>query len=216
MRKVIILLICLLLLSGCSATYDLYVGSMLSDEIFLYDDNDVLETSDNYDMEKGTENYIENYAYQVNLFDSNFDYDREQYSNDKVSGYIYNYTYSYKNFSKKSMVYNCYDEINVDRGDNIVIKTSNEFKCFDKYSLLNDVTVNIHYSGKVIKNNADSVEDGVYTWNINKDNYANKPIYFEAVKFKKNHTFEYIAGGVFLVLVIISLLLIFKINKKTV
>ena len=50
------------------------------------------------------------------------------------------------------------------------------FNCFNKYSELDDVTINIDSSLEVESSNADEVNGNIYTWNINKSNADNKPI----------------------------------------
>lgn len=204
----------LLMTTGCSATYDLYIGEKLTDNILLYDDTDLLEGLDYYDMNDDTELNINNYSYQVSLFEKDFVYPKEKYSTDRISGYIYNYTYNYDKMNEKSMIVDCYDDISIERDDDIIIRTSNEFKCFDEYSLLDDVTINIHYSGKLISTNADSYKDGVYTWKINKNNYADSMIYLKVEKNKQSYTFDIIGGVVFGVLIVVSAVVLYLHNRK--
>ena len=171
--KKIILIFFLFLLTGCSATYDLYIGEKLTDDIFVYEDNDILKKLDYYDMNNEQDINVNYYNYQLGLFENKFENDRIEYSTDDVSGYRYNYTYNYNKMGDKSMIYDCYDMINIVDENKLIVETSNSFKCFDKYSLLDEVTVNIYYGGRLISTNADSydVDKGVYTWIINKNNY---------------------------------------------
>ena len=71
----------------------------------------------------------------------------------------------------------CYDNYKlIKEKDKIVISTSKRFNCFNKYSELDDVTINIDSSLEVESSNADEVNGNIYTWNINKSNADNKPI----------------------------------------
>lgn len=216
MRKVILILIIIipLFMTGCSATYDLYIGEKLTDNIFLYDNNDILKNLEYYDMNADTQININNYSEHINLFENNFNYEREEYSNNSISGYNYKYTYNYNMMKKKSMIWDCYNEINIKREDRIIIETSNDFKCFDKYPLLEDVTINIHYSGNLVSTNAHSYEQGVYTWNFNRENNNNR-IYLEVEKDVKNYTFDIIGAIILSILILISVIILWKYNKKS-
>lgn len=209
-----LIVMCLFLLTGCSATYDLYIGDRLTDDIFVFEDNDVLNDLDYYDMYDENDDNLNSLSYQIFSLEKGFNYDRQEIAKDDVSGYRYNYTYSYDRFNEKSMINDCYQEIKISRKDKIVIETSDEFNCFDKYTMLDNVDVNIHYNGVLISTNADNYDNGVYTWNITKDNYLNKKIYLELEISKENHWFEIIGGLVFLVLVIISVAIVYRNKKK--
>lgn len=214
MKNKILFPLMLLMLTGCSATYDLYIGDKFTDDIYIYEDNDIVKKLDYYDMNDNSSVDVNYYNYNIALFEKKFDYGREEYSDFENSGYIYNYTYDHDDMNKKSMIYDCYDSINITRDDVIVIETSNEFKCFEKYSLLDDVTVNIHYSGQLINTNADSYNDNVYTWNINKDNYNNKNIYLKIKRNESSNTFEIIGGIIFGILILVSVVFVWRYRKK--
>ena len=44
------------------------------------------------------------------------------------------------------------------------------YYCFDKYSIIDDVNINVTTGYKVLENNADKVDGNTYTWNITKSN----------------------------------------------
>jgi len=213
-KNLFFVIVLCLVMTGCSATYDLYIGDKLTDNIFLYEDNSKLNSIDYYDMNADTEFNINNYSDSVDLFQNGFDYQREEYSNNSVSGYIYNYTNNYKSYDKKSMIYNCYDKINIYKNNNIFIETSDNFVCFDTYPLLDDVTVNIHYGGKLINTNADTYKDGIYTWYIRKSDINNK-IYLEVEKTEENYTFDIIGGIIFGILLLVTIFVFWRYKKKT-
>lgn len=58
----------------------------------------------------------------------------------------------------------------------IIIATSKEFKCFDKYEELDSVTINLTTDLEVESSTADSVHKNKYTWNINRQNYRDSEI----------------------------------------
>lgn len=214
MKKKIILFSILILLTGCSAEYNLYIGDKFTDDLLLTEDNEKVANMKNYNMEDNTIFYEENYAYQISVLENGFDYTREEISLNNKSGYHYNYSYNIDEINKMSMIYDCYEDINVSKNKRVIIETSNEFKCFNKYNLLDDVTVKIHYKGKLIDTNADTIDDGTYIWKINKDNYANKKIYLETEAIKESHTFDIIGAIILGILIIILLLLLKKFNSN--
>ena len=214
MRRNIIFLLMLLFLSGCTANYDLYIGEKFTDDIMLIEKNDKLDNIKHYDMYEETDFNIENLSYQIYDFESGFDYNREEIYREKESGYRYNYTYNSDKMSEKSMVYDCYDSIFIEQGKEIIIETSNSFKCFDKYGFLDEVIVNIHYGGELIDTNADSYEKGIYTWNINKERSDNEKIYLRIKKIQKNYTFNIIGAIIFGLVTIVSVVIILRYNKN--
>ncbi|MGM9881318.1 MAG: hypothetical protein ACI31S_00525 [Bacilli bacterium] len=212
--KKIIFLIMILFLSGCTVNYDLYIGEKFTDDLILLEDNEKLENIDYYDMTKNDTFNIDNLSYQLTVFEGNFGYEREEITKADTSGYRYKYTYNIDKMKEKSMIYDCYDEINVvSEKKKIIINTSNEFKCFEKYDLLDEVVVNIHYGGELIDTNADSYKDGVYTWKVNKESYKNEKIYLELKRKNKNYTFNIIGGAIFGILTIVSIIVILRKNK---
>lgn len=211
-RKIIILATTLILLTGCSATYDLYLDkNNITERTYIYDSTKKLEGLEYYDMDKGNEISIDLYANEVAAFENNFKYEKEEIktNNGNNFGYRYNTSYKYNEFNKLSAVAACYDKIEIKNDDNISVKTSNEFKCFDKYSLLEDVTIRIHYTGKVLNTNADKVENDIYIWKITKDNYKNSGIIFtaEKVKTKIFSTFQIVGLIILTILIVITYLL---------
>lgn len=211
-RKIIILATTLILLTGCSATYDLYLDkNNITERTYIYDSTKKLEGLEYYDMDKGNEISIDLYANEVAAFENNFKYEKEEIktNNGNNFGYRYNTSYKYNEFNKLSAVVACYDKIEIKNDGNISVKTSNEFKCFDKYSLLEDVTIRIHYTGKVLNTNADKVENDIYIWKITKDNYKNSGIIFtaEKVKTKIFSTFQIVGLIILTILIVITYLL---------
>ncbi len=211
-RKIIILATTLILLTGCSATYDLYLDkNNITERTYIYDSTKKLEGLEYYDMDKGNEISIDLYANEVAAFENNFKYEKEEIktNNGNNFGYRYNTSYKYNEFNKLSAVAACYDKIEIKNDGNISVKTSNEFKCFDKYSLLEDVTIRIHYTGKVLNTNADKVENDIYIWKITKDNYKNSCIIFtaEKVKTKIFSTFQIVGLIILTILIVITYLL---------
>ena len=93
------------------------------------------------------------------------------------------------------------------------IKTSDEFICFDKYTMLDEVLLKVKVKGNVHENNADFVENGVYTWRITKDNALNHSIKLSIEWKEKSMIGVYVIGGI-LVFGILGLTLNFYLKYK--
>ena len=75
----------LILVTGCSATYDLYIGNNLTDDISILEDKERLKTIKEYNMEDDTIFNTDNLSYNIYSLESGFDYKRQEISNDTTS-----------------------------------------------------------------------------------------------------------------------------------
>lgn len=171
--KYLCIFILLILMTGCNATYTLYIDEDFREEITVSPENSKeSETIKNFD-----------FAYPAY-------YDSEGFNEfgDEVEGLDYykydhsdlltaSYTFG-KNYYKSKAANYCYPSFDITKGKNVVIKTDTTFNCFDYEPLLNKVTIKLVTNNPVIKHNADEVNGKIYTWNIDK-NGSLKPIYFE-------------------------------------
>lgn len=205
MKKIILIIISILVV-GCSAEYNI-----------VLDEKSIKEELDVYISEKEYNSLDEmTIANMIMDFERGYEfYNKEDLleSSSKL-GYKYKYNNSYEYFASESQAARCYENIKIDIKDTIRIETSEYFECYDLYDNLDELTINIKTKNKVLNNNADKVKGITYTWNINKNNYQNKPIIIEINKEKNeiSNTIIYIIVGCILV-GIISLLLLLKIKK---
>jgi hypothetical protein len=81
-----------------------------------------------------------------------------------------------------AVYYNDTDESG--KKDLITISTSLKNLAFEKYPELDNLTINIKTNHRVYSNNADSKKDYTYTWNIDRNNYTEKPIQIRIYKDK--------------------------------
>lgn len=96
------------------------------------------------------------------------------------------------------------------------ISTPGTFSCYEKYQDLDNVNIYVKTKYKVVKNNADEVKGNTYIWNINKDNYTNKPIVFEVdLTNKKFSITDYIVPiiGLCAIILVFTAIVLTK-NKK--
>lgn len=171
MKKFIVLLLTILLFSGCSVDYNLEINDMYFRE--------------NIDIGKFDASKIDDFQYLtpyaiVNNSEQKFylfDY------SDQVLNLSYDFDSS--NFGMSEAFNQCYEISNFSYDDNnYYIMTSGEFKCLSYLGYTADeVKINIKSDYKVVSSNADYFDDNIHTWVINRDNKNNKPI---DIVFDKN------------------------------
>lgn len=143
----------------------------------------------------------------------------------------FTYDFSRNKYEKSTAVSNCYNQLTVtDYLDDIIISTSNNAICFDKYPNLDSVTINITVDKEVKKNNADIINGNKYTWLLTKANHDkginlildnsinksnNNPTSNTIIEKEKKDYSLYIFYGILLLIVLISYLIYnyFKKNK---
>ena len=171
MKKLFFLFFLLLLMTGCSATYNLEIK-----------DNSYIENID-ITLEKIEENAYFESDVKIPVNKNSFlsgdpDPNIEASENIKFYDYVkkndgvkFSSLFELSSFSFSGAIYSCYDKLNAyHRGGNIIISTSSRAVCFDNYSNLNKITVNITVDKKVKSHDADKVSDNVYTWYLTPDN----------------------------------------------
>ncbi|MBR2603970.1 MAG: hypothetical protein IKE10_03010 [Bacilli bacterium] len=158
--KVLILLIAIILISGCSGTYNLTIDKDLSVEEKM---NIVLEgKAEDYDkvVSLFTSNNIDSEKYKIITEEDNLNIEYKDVYN-SVEEYLLN-SFLYKQL---------FDSIsfNTDRkqfsleASNIFNNTSGKLNYSNK---INKLKINVITPFEVIDNNADSIKDNKYTWVI--------------------------------------------------
>lgn len=193
MKKIILLIVCVLTLSGCSVEYNLTIDDSFNENILVF-------TNDLNNLDINHEEYY-NKSYRA-LFrdmlntsvmsyfnDENFDpygsaiqpnvkyYNKKLINNGSIYGINYDFDFDYNNFYRSSAIKSCFNEINISKYQDIyTLKTNNKCKLFDTYPLLDNIKIIINTNFDIIYNNADFSSDGIYTWVIDRNNYSNKSI----------------------------------------
>ena len=227
MKKKILFIICLLLLTGCDAVYNINIGN-----------SEIKESTNIYFSEKDY-NYESYYPYSSSAkrFSSadeliqntiNSDYkafdnynSKELYMKKRISdnngeGVNLKYTYNYNNINSSSLLNYCGDIVKyVNDGDSLSFNVDNLSLCNmgDYGPHLNKFTVNVKTDLKVTENNADKVKNNTYTW-VYKDS---SDLYTKSIKivmkksiissFSDNH------GGLFIFIIIIILIISFAVYR---
>lgn len=183
MKRIIVLLITLFIMTGCSAEYNLVYEDNVFEEslkvISTKEDSFVSEINNYYNRgiiadytvqlgEMDEFEYISKYGgeYKKNIIDENNMYGLQL-------GYKYQKDEEYSN---SSIVFNLFESIYI--FDN-KIEASNIRNIFNNYNNLSKITISFKTDKNVVNINSDEIKDNVYYWYINKDNYTNKQIEIE-------------------------------------
>ncbi len=210
MRKKITLLFVVLLLTGCSVTYNIKIkDSKVSEEINSYDiDIDKYENELNNPRFSlfSSYNYLDDYS----SFENFPKYFQKDLSSQNVYSLQHSYDFDLSNYSDSNAVRSCYEYFKVlTEGNNVTLSTSNSFNCFSISDELEKVTVNITSYYGVVQSNADKVNGKTYTWEITKENASNKPIIFVYDQSKKNITLiDYFTDNFYIVILLGILLFV--------
>ena len=171
--KLFVLLTTLLLFTGCAVDYNLTIDSNLNESVSI-----------NEDVNKAMPLYYEDYSVLYEFNDKVDGY--KYYDRVNTNGFTkYNATYNYNDFTRVTSCSSVFDKCEfINKGQGIyIISTTKGARIFDSYANLDVININITINGEVIKNNADSVNENVYTWKLTKENAKNKSILLE---FKNN------------------------------
>ena len=213
--KKILLIIALLLFTGCTAEYNLnFYEDTVEEKITV-----IPTTSE----EQENTQYLENRDfYAIIDQEKSFLYERKQEKQENFDINEYSYKYKFDEF-KQSRFTTCYDAYTlIDENNIVTLSTSKKFNCmiYD-YMPIDNLKINITTEYKVIENNADEVNGNTYTWNINNENASNKPIKISYNKkqkrkltlkefIEKNKTNLILLAGLLALFIIITLSIMIK------
>ena len=147
-----------------------------------------------------------------NIFKKEFKY------NDSNAGYEYNSTFKDNVKSLPTIAKKCYESININKNDNtLIIQTSNEFLCYDKFNYLNNVNIKFKTNYKILDSNADEINNNELTFKINNNVKDYKPIYIKLelknVIKKQNNNIPLIFT-IITIAIIVSILIFVYIKRK--
>ena len=191
MKKLIILIIFMIILTGCEATYNLNIENTFKENVEIYvatneKDNKLDWSNMTYKemFDSDGNNYTRAYYNDPNYnqyIEGKQDgveyYTNTIINNNKRYGINYSYNFTRNNFINSAAVNTCYKEITIKKNDNIfILETQKEASCLNGLSNLDKLTINISTNYKVLSSNSDSKSGNTYTWVVTNENYKNKPI----------------------------------------
>ena len=171
MKKVLLLFVLILLVSGCSTEVTLRIDAeKVNEKIKIYElksnvySNNVLDENIKSNMEA----FEREYEY----------YDMNEYEELDYIVKTYELFENIELWSGLSHLRPCYESFELSKTDtNISLDTSDEYRCGYLFGA-NDVLLTVESDLKLISSNADRVDGNKLIWNINSNNYKNKSISF--------------------------------------
>lgn len=189
MKKLLFLLVCVILLTGCEASikynFDQYIESNVSAS-FTLDEYKVF-ANNHYGNDFGYEDdsvlrqNIESSKSSINAFINNNStfYHLISYSSNGSYNGSYKYTYTYSNFKDNYFMNYCFDNFIMNEdNDAYYIKASGNSVC-------SGAKIIITTQDRMINHNSDSVSNNNYIWNIKE---SNNNIYFSISKTPMSNT----------------------------
>ncbi len=171
LKKVIILSLFLICLTGCQIEYKLdFKDDNLTENISIILDSTYTENDIN--------TIKRSLVLAINDAMGQSEYNINYENIDKGFKANYDYKYHLTEYNRSSIINQCYEAVGfVKNGDNYILSTSSRFQCMVyEYFDIDNVKISISTNRQVIENNADYVDNGSYIWNIDKSNANNKPI----------------------------------------
>ena len=204
-RKITFLVICLFLFTGCDITYNLEISDdNYVEKAIIVEDDVSLFYSD--EVEKQFYNNYTNVPIPMSKYDpipTNFNgngsfqskeegyYESKKLTDNSKVGMQYEGVFTSDNIVDSRLINEAIPDslFKVDN-NNINLSASNLGRLFIQIPSLDKIIVNINVKGyTVTKNNADNINNNIYTWNISKNNYKNKTIELKVSKNKQNNSF---------------------------
>lgn len=227
-KKLLILVILLLSLTGCKVEYKLNLDNKLN----LDENIELISTSEkdkdkfsSFDLYIPIDKNVPYGAFQEKI--EGTEYYKTKKNSSKIT-FKNNYlNQNYEQYINSYIVNSAYDYVSIAsiNNEDLVLSSSKKFYLFDKFNNLEEVKITISTTYKVIEHNADEVKNHDYTWIINKDNADNKGIFLEINPSKENLTFmeklirgdyfnTFIITLIFLVIGTLIYLILKKYSKK--
>lgn len=217
MKKKVLFILFICLLTGCSANYTLNINNESFKETININ-VDKKQITNTHDAENIL--YLEQNEIPVFKNDQLTYYRKTINKNgSKINANLY-FEYKGKEFENSRVIQECFsNNIFLETENSYYIKLYGDFNCnfVENYNL----SLNIVTNNKVLKNNADNIYKNKYTWNINVGNDSEKVIEFQVSKkvddLKENGSF--LSMGIiliisFLILSIITWVIFKKIMLK--
>ncbi len=184
MKKIILLITTLFILSGCNVEYELNITN----------DNDYIENINIISENSNESSIINSYAKPIEAFDNSGNYSEsleeipgvEYYDLSKSlnSNNLYNlnlkYQFNYDNFNESNIINHSVSVLKIDDERGVyILNTGATLKIFEMYDI-NEMTIKITLDDnlEVVNSNASSNEGNTYYWHVNNDNYKTSPITF--------------------------------------
>lgn len=209
-----IFLVLALLLTGCSAEYNLEISNdSFKEKIVSYIDKSEIPTEQIEDIEidDPITPFLNNKYSALYSKDTAY-YNKKVIDLENQYKVEMKYNYTAKDFSDSNSLKLCFENYEFDYEDNYYIAGYGNFMCL--YS--DEININIKTKNKVINHNADSVNGNVYTWVINKENADNVNIEIEIEKGFNYRKLIYPAVIIGIIILLITIIIAILNKRKKV
>ncbi len=180
MKKIILLLTILLIVTGCSANYEIiFDKDIISENIDFEFDGNIYDLGKNAigDGEYIEEELIQKYVPMLNINNKSYERSIEVKNNKsyvKLSG-----NYSYDELKNSYIINHCFDSIYINNTDNYIDISLKDLICSNTGNL--NLKISSIYT--ILNNNADNIKDGYYNWSLK--TISDKGIEFRIIKEEK-------------------------------
>lgn len=176
-KRIILLIIAVLLTTGCTCEYNLTIDNNTYHEKIILTgttSEEITNFSNKWQIPVDKEEY-NSIGGDTN---SGVDVTGDIYEYSKTgNNLVFNYDFTTSGINNSTAISQCYSKATITAyQDSIIISTSDKVNCFDRYAPLTNLKINITTTKQVKSHNADSVNGNTYTWNVNSTNANNKPI----------------------------------------
>lgn len=211
-----VLLICFVFcLTGCDVEYNLSIDqNFMTENVNFMTEN---TTQNKTELEKYLR--VKHQAYFDMDSSSTNNYEQKEISEDDKIGVNFYYKFKNTDLQNSSLLNYCYYKKSISKvNDEVIIYTDGKTKCMyvNGEKNFDSLTINIKTNYKVLENNADKVENNIYTWIIDESNYNNHPINMK-ISLKENITQKkriFIVIILFVILIIVIIFFAIRIRKK--
>jgi hypothetical protein len=202
-KKILLVLSVIFLLTGCDNVYNLTIeDDILKEEIISIIPDDKADAVDKMFIEEEDYPFFDNYKHK---------YKKVVKRSGNTTIVSLNYDYTIDTF-KQSRTYNeCFEKSVIKEEDGYLkFAFVGEFNCLYGDSL----EINLRSNRKVVNSNAESVDEDVYTWSINRKNKNNVDIQFVLGNTNEVNTSSIVTIIFVILFVIIVIVDIYLFKKK--
>lgn len=190
--KIILLMLVVILFSGCTVNYDLYINNDLSvnEKIIASDSAKNIKMKTRQEPKVAADSLFK--IYKNENVNYSFSTIEDEYTITSTAIAAYDTLDEYKNKFKSNIV----KEVIMTKKDNIITLEFNQDEPISSNSskslVYDEIKVNINVPFTVTDNNADEINGNTYTWNIKKDQKLKKiKISFNTKETKTSKIFNF-------------------------
>ncbi len=214
MKKLLIFLLIVFLLSGCTSNYNLEISNnSFKENINATINKNEIPTSSPYpeiELDDQITPFL-NKDYSAIFSDDKALYKKRVTYLDNYINVDMSYKYNEQEFYNSNSLKLCFDNYEFSYEDDYYIHAYGRFYCLYSDSL----DINIKTNNKVLSHNADEVNGNTYTWHVNKDNLDNLDINIKVDKGINKETITTIIIVIFIIIILsIVGLVVYKKGSK--